>query len=333
MASPDVTASPASRYYALTVRGLEDEFASEVRGRLADAVVRGHKPALVAFSTSSPPEAVAGLRGAERLCATVADDCEVPNDLDGAKAVIAGCVSAAGDAAWARAVALLRAWRRMQGRPLPEADTGKEGPSFRATVHRCRQGSQQWKSPDVSGTLGAAVLRKAHWPVSLKEFDVNVFADVVPRADLAEAARARTAAAVAEAEAEVAAEREARGWSDADALQEVKRRTRPAARAEREAAEAAPSTMLVGFALYDDVRQRNRDTSTGHEPVTALQPFLAYLLARAAAPRPGETVLDPMCGVGTLLIEAALDWPEAHTSNAVRLNVLIACSGVSTIGS
>jgi tRNA (guanine6-N2)-methyltransferase len=37
-------------------------------------------------------------------------------------------------------------------------------------------------------------------------------------------------------------------------------------------------------------------------------------LARIAEPAPGELVLDPFCGDGTVAIEAALAYPEAHVT-------------------
>ncbi|CAK9099398.1 unnamed protein product [Durusdinium trenchii] len=37
----------------------------------------------------------------------------------------------------------------------------------------------------------------------------------------------------------------------------------------------------------------------------------AWVLAKALQLQPGEVVLDPMCGKGTLLCEAAIWWPEA----------------------
>ncbi len=43
----------------------------------------------------------------------------------------------------------------------------------------------------------------------------------------------------------------------------------------------------------------------------SLHPPLAAAMARLADIRPGHTVLDPCCGAGTLLIEAALAHPEA----------------------
>jgi tRNA G10 N-methylase Trm11 len=43
---------------------------------------------------------------------------------------------------------------------------------------------------------------------------------------------------------------------------------------------------------------------------------VAAALARLAAPRPGESVLDPFCGDGTIVIETELAYPEAQASGA-----------------
>lgn len=61
-----------------------------------------------------------------------------------------------------------------------------------------------------------------------------------------------------------------------------------------------------------------RDTGPG-----TLHPPVAAALARLAAPAPGEAVLDPFCGDGTVAIETALAYPAArvtgHDLDAARL--------------
>ncbi|NOZ29643.1 MAG: methyltransferase domain-containing protein [Chloroflexi bacterium] len=42
---------------------------------------------------------------------------------------------------------------------------------------------------------------------------------------------------------------------------------------------------------------------------TALKGSIAYAMVRLARVRPGDLLVDPMCGVGTIPIEAALAWP------------------------
>lgn len=54
-------------------------------------------------------------------------------------------------------------------------------------------------------------------------------------------------------------------------------------------------------------RDWKRDTGPG-----TLHPPLAAALARLAAPAPGQTVLDPFCGDGTVAIETALAFPAAQ---------------------
>lgn len=58
-------------------------------------------------------------------------------------------------------------------------------------------------------------------------------------------------------------------------------------------------------------RAYKQDTGPG-----TLHPPVAAALARLAAPQPGEQVLDPFCGDGTIAIEAALAFPAAHLAGS-----------------
>lgn len=66
--------------------------------------------------------------------------------------------------------------------------------------------------------------------------------------------------------------------------------------------------LMVGLMLRDEI-----DSGRGRSPEcsysTMLRPSLAYLLTRVARVQPGDTVVDPMCGTGTIPIEAALASP------------------------
>lgn len=303
-------ASVTVPYVGVTVEGLEEEFVGELREKLGlpAASVRVVSHGVVRFDASCAPERLCVLRGVERVCAAVGEARDMPHDEEGASETVRRHMREWSNG-WARAEAVLRAFREAEGAPLPEK------PTFRATVRR--KGKHAWRSPFLQGHLGAAAIEASGgWPVELREQQAQVYADVVPRADLRAASDARLAAARERALAEVEEEREARGWTDAEVELERKRRTRAAAKKEREATATAtaPSELLVGLELFgpERARHRNRDTSTGYEPVTALAPPLAYLLGRVVSPRAGETVLDPMCGVATTLIEAAAEQPGAR---------------------
>eukprot|EP00743_Colponemidia_sp_Colp-15_P009389 GILK01010266.1.p1 GENE.GILK01010266.1~~GILK01010266.1.p1 ORF type:complete len:403 (+),score=81.23 GILK01010266.1:50-1258(+) len=78
---------------------------------------------------------------------------------------------------------------------------------------------------------------------------------------------------------------------------------------------AFENRVLIGLSLRRDIGfAKNRIWSElGLEtPRTALKPSLAYCLARMARIQPGEVVLDPMGGAGTICIEGAFSWNRSY---------------------
>ena len=61
--------------------------------------------------------------------------------------------------------------------------------------------------------------------------------------------------------------------------------------------------LIVALRLSDD-RMRQRDYKVAHVP-GSLRPSVAAALALLSEPKPDDVFLDPMCGVGTVLIERA----------------------------
>ena len=70
-----------------------------------------------------------------------------------------------------------------------------------------------------------------------------------------------------------------------------------------------PDGLLIGRRVTDRPLHR-RQWKTATIPGT-LHPPVAAAMARLADPRPGQLVIDPCCGAGTLLIEAAAVAPAA----------------------
>jgi tRNA G46 methylase TrmB len=75
-----------------------------------------------------------------------------------------------------------------------------------------------------------------------------------------------------------------------------------------------PGELLLAIRLSDE-RLRHRDYKVAHLP-GSLRPSVAAALALLSKPMPEDVVLDPLCGVGTLLIE------RAHLE---RYRLLIGC--------
>src|SRR5262249_53793215 len=63
------------------------------------------------------------------------------------------------------------------------------------------------------------------------------------------------------------------------------------------------SELLLGIRLSDE-RMRHRDYKIAHRP-GSLRPAVAAAMAWLSDPRDDDIILDPFCGVGTLLIERA----------------------------
>jgi tRNA (guanine10-N2)-dimethyltransferase len=68
-------------------------------------------------------------------------------------------------------------------------------------------------------------------------------------------------------------------------------------------------TLYIGktVVVYDSRLQQYRDESKPHiTPKTSTSPKLCRTLITLAGAKPGDTILDPFCGSGTLLMEAAI---------------------------
>jgi len=73
-------------------------------------------------------------------------------------------------------------------------------------------------------------------------------------------------------------------------------------------AEAIDDEFLFGILLTGE-RSRHRRRYRIYDHPAALKPTLAYAMLRISGARDGNTILDPMCGGGTIAIEAAMAFP------------------------
>ena len=78
--------------------------------------------------------------------------------------------------------------------------------------------------------------------------------------------------------------------------------------------------LLLGLTLTPESLYRRHRAVLGR---TALKPSIAYAMARLTRIQAGEVLMDPMCGVGTIPIEAALAWPEAFHLAGERAPVAV----------
>lgn len=68
--------------------------------------------------------------------------------------------------------------------------------------------------------------------------------------------------------------------------------------------------LTVGVVILDNMHHRWRHPLCDYK--TKLMPSIAHLLVRACDPKPGQILWDPLCGVGTVPIEAAEAWPSLY---------------------
>jgi len=100
-------------------------------------------------------------------------------------------------------------------------------------------------------------------------------------------------------------------------------------------AEVIEEEFRFGIVLTGE-RSRHRRGYRIYDHPAALKPTLAYSMIRISGAKDGDTILDPMCGGGTIAIEAALTFPisriicmdksPAHIRGA-RMNALAARVG------
>jgi tRNA (guanine6-N2)-methyltransferase len=76
-------------------------------------------------------------------------------------------------------------------------------------------------------------------------------------------------------------------------------------------AEVIEDEFRLGILLTGE-RSRHRRGYRVYDHPAALKPSLAYSMIRISGARDGETIVDPMCGGGTIAIEAALTFPGSR---------------------
>eukprot|EP00057_Strongylocentrotus_purpuratus_P028821 XP_011683295.1 PREDICTED: THUMP domain-containing protein 3-like [Strongylocentrotus purpuratus] len=66
---------------------------------------------------------------------------------------------------------------------------------------------------------------------------------------------------------------------------------------------------LVSISLTKESLHRRNITHFG---ITTLKSTIAYCMLRLAQPKPGEIIMDPMCGVGGIPLEGLIDWKSCY---------------------
>ncbi|CAI5459495.1 unnamed protein product [Closterium sp. Yama58-4] len=215
---------------------------------------------------------------------------------------------------------------------------GSSGLQFRVTCHRVcmKQTKHGFSSPEAAGALGEGLLGIfPSWTVSLRQFELDVLAWIrdssltllvsLIYADSPKANEERSTEQQKEQSKEQQAEQPKEQRKEQPKEQQTERLR------EHEAGQANGGSKHVGKG--DSSREGKKNTGRAVQArshnaerqlyssrtyrkalvPTSLKPSTAFALLQLADIHPGHIVLDPMCGCGTLPLEAA-DWLKSRVS-------------------
>ena len=261
------------RYLVTCAPGLEGVVRGELRHaapavrEVAGASVAGG----VAVEAAGPEAAAAqlrGLRSANNVYALLGTWRDFPADRAAAEPRFKGLAAAVGAARWAAAEASVAAWD-------PARSRRKTAPVFRASCvrrHTAAAAKHGYTSQEVASWVGEAVAGlRPEWKVSMTRFDLEVLALLADRElslCLCLLYRAKSPDKQPEG---------AQAGGDALPVQELCKALR---------------------------RQLHHRPFQRHLVKTSLKPSIAFALLTLAGVREHEVVLDPLCGCGTIPLEA-----------------------------
>ena len=263
------------RYLLTCAPGLEGVVRGELRRaapavrEVAGASVRGG----VAVEAEGPEAGAAaaaqlrGLRSANNVYALLGTWRDFPSDRAAAEPRLKGLAAAVGAARWAAAEASVAAW---------DPARRKSAPVFRASCvrrHTCKENKHGFTSQEAARWVGEAVAGlQRNWKVSMTRFDLEVLVLLADR-ELSLCLCVLYRAKSPDRQPEGAQE----AGGDALPVQEL--------------------CKALGRQLHHRPFQR-------HLVKTSLKPSIAFALLTLAGAREHEVVLDPLCGCGTIPLEA-----------------------------
>ncbi|KAG0565991.1 hypothetical protein KC19_7G029500 [Ceratodon purpureus] len=299
-----------AHYWASCAGGLEFALLKELENLEGTSIIPGiDSYGGVQFRTTSAPQKVAELRSADNVYAFLSHHKKIPVDKESGMAFLG---SLAGKIDWEPVMQLHRLWQETEE---PDSSSGISDPlltingmanveqthvtpqrSFRVTGNRiCKDMKKHgYTSMDAAAAIGDGMHELLGWPADMRSFNVEVLAWIIDDELLLVLAliysgnkkktkNLQNVSNINEPCAEV---------EDVEGSEQVKstKKKRPAERPSRADAQ-----------LYS---RRPYRKALVH---TSLKPSTAYGLLQLADVQPGDIVLDPMCGCGTIPLEA-INW-------------------------
>ncbi|GAQ80022.1 hypothetical protein KFL_000440230 [Klebsormidium nitens] len=270
-------------YLSTCAGGLENVLLQELASRLYGVQVLSSHAGATVFSTSGRPEDLKALRAADNIYAYLIHKEGVPLDKEQGLAYLQAIAM---EIDWGRALATFRQWNPGVAIIAWPSSNSSEGcsaalPRFRVTCERrtLKLPKHGYTSMEAAGWLGAGVGALLGWPVSMTHFDVELIATITDDEVLLSLSLLYSPRAKQNASA----------TGPPDAANEMGREEEPL-----QAKAHHQSRQLYSHRPYRSDLVR-----------TSLKPSTAYALCQLADIRPGHVVLDPLCGCGTIPLEAA----------------------------
>lgn len=286
-----------AEYWATCAGGLEFTLCKELEGFewtsvVSDSLFGGG----VLFRTTCPPQKLTKLRSVDNIYAFVAHFQDLPSEKD---AAIAFLRDLAVKVDWHNAFDIFRSWNRSQVTDSHMGPTldGDCSIPFRVSCDRvCTNLKRhEFTSVDAEAAIGEGVHYLFGWPASMRSYDLEVVAWIRD---------AEVLLAIALLPSWNERKQEVFPFSCVqDSSSTVPDLFNPSfeirANAEHGETKVRPRPSRIDSQLYAKRLYRKVLVET------SLKPSTAFSLLQLAEVQPGHLILDPMCGCGTIPLEAA----------------------------
>ncbi|KAL2613006.1 hypothetical protein R1flu_024698 [Riccia fluitans] len=289
-------------YWASCATGLQFSLRSELEAInetviLSDSLAQGG----VLFRTKAEPKELTSLRAVDNIYAFLGHYQDVPLDKEPA---IKYLTSLAAKIDWKAPLAVYNRWQQLGGAKPNVAhgekdivdDGSRPQTTFRVTTNRiCKNiRKQQYSSMDASAALGDGINELLGWKASMRVYDVEVLAWIRDMELLMVVALIYSGNKATETTCENVVDGQKNSTDNFS-------RAPVASNLNKQNGVKIQRPSRSEAQLHS--RRQYRKALVG----TSLKPSTSYALLQLAEIQPGHIVLDPMCGCGTIPLEAA-DW-------------------------